>query len=56
MFITFIIGSCWAVQIDPNEGLERGSYSSGTGKAWQMVKLYSSNSPPLFKYENYVRT
>ncbi|XP_045446383.1 uncharacterized protein LOC123654527 [Melitaea cinxia] len=50
-FLIFFVGISSAVIIDSNGGLKIGSYRSDSGKAWQMVKLYSPNSPPIFKYD-----
>ncbi|XP_047527318.1 uncharacterized protein LOC125064374 [Vanessa atalanta] len=51
MFLVYFITISSAVQIDPNTGLRAESYTSNTGKAWQTVKYYPANSPPLFKYD-----
>lgn len=55
-FLIFFVGISSAVIIDSNGGLKIGSYRSNSGKAWQMVKLYSPNSPPIFKYDFHVRS
>ncbi|CAH0728858.1 unnamed protein product, partial [Brenthis ino] len=51
IFLILFIGSCSAVLIESREGLTKG-YKSNTGKSWQMINFYPSNSLPAYpKYE-----